>query len=510
MPPYPRILEVVCRKVPAFAAVLSIALIVSCGSSSNTTTSGNTNTTTYTVGGTVSGLLGTGLVLQNNLGNNYTVPTGGNGAFVFTTPIASGSNYSVTVLTQPTNPPQTCVVAAGSGTVTGTVSSVGITCPTPTTTSLFVSDYINNRVLIYNTPFGTGQNANVVLGQATFNTATTGATASTMHGPSGSATDRAGNLYVADYLNCRVLQFTPPFANGMAAAVVFGQPNLTTANCSAAISASSLGNLTNYNNGNDEVLGAALDSSGNLWVADSANNRVLKYTPPFTSGMAASLVIGQANFTSGSANQGNANPSNSSFNDPGYPVFDRSGNLWISDYYNNRIMKFTPPFTTGMAASVVLGQADFVHGAANQGGAVAANSISGPAGAAFDSSGNLWVSDYNNNRVLEFVSPFTTNMLAGLVLGQLDFTHNLANQGGATPTGATIKSPFQPAFDSTGHLILADSGNNRTLIFSTPLNNNGMTATSAIGQASLMSNTPATTVAGQSTPFGATVGPVLY
>ena len=53
------------------------------------------------------------------------------------------------------------------------------------------------------------------------------------------------------------------------------------------------------------------DSSGNLWVVDSGSNRVLEYVPPFSDGMAATLAIGQANFTSGSANQGGA-PTNAS------------------------------------------------------------------------------------------------------------------------------------------------------------------------------------------------------
>jgi len=68
----------------------------------------------FTIGGTVAGLVGTGLVLQN-LGTNDLSP--GNGAFTFTIPFASGNPYNVTVATQPTNPTQVCTVANGSGTV---------------------------------------------------------------------------------------------------------------------------------------------------------------------------------------------------------------------------------------------------------------------------------------------------------------------------------------------------------------------------------------------------------
>jgi len=85
--------------------------------------------TTYTIGGTVSGLAGTGLVLLDNGGNNLTVT--GNGSFTFTTALASGANYSVTVMTQPTGPNQTCGVTSGSGTVASSnVTSVTVTCTT--------------------------------------------------------------------------------------------------------------------------------------------------------------------------------------------------------------------------------------------------------------------------------------------------------------------------------------------------------------------------------------------
>jgi N-acetylneuraminic acid mutarotase len=81
---------------------------------------------TYTIGGTVSGLSGTGLVLQNNGGDNLSVST--NGSFTFATPINAGSTYNVTILTQPSNPTQTCAVTGGSGTANANVTSVQVTC----------------------------------------------------------------------------------------------------------------------------------------------------------------------------------------------------------------------------------------------------------------------------------------------------------------------------------------------------------------------------------------------
>jgi hypothetical protein len=86
--------------------------------------------TTFTVGGTVSGLAGSGLVLQNNAGNNLSVAT--SGAFTFSTALASGAAYSVTVLTQPTTPSQTCTVTGGSGTISANVTAPQIACTTNT------------------------------------------------------------------------------------------------------------------------------------------------------------------------------------------------------------------------------------------------------------------------------------------------------------------------------------------------------------------------------------------
>jgi hypothetical protein len=83
------------------------------------------STSAFTVSGTVSGLAAGGLVLQNNGADNLAVAADAT-AFSFTTPIAYGSHYSATLLTQPTG--QTCSVSNGSGTATANVSNVSVTC----------------------------------------------------------------------------------------------------------------------------------------------------------------------------------------------------------------------------------------------------------------------------------------------------------------------------------------------------------------------------------------------
>jgi hypothetical protein len=87
------------------------------------------STNTFSVGGTVSGLLGTGLVLSNNGGDN--LPIGADGSFTFPQQLASGATFNVTVRTQPGNPTQACTVGNGSGTVgAGNVTSVAVNCST--------------------------------------------------------------------------------------------------------------------------------------------------------------------------------------------------------------------------------------------------------------------------------------------------------------------------------------------------------------------------------------------
>ncbi len=83
------------------------------------------NASTYTVGGTVSGLAGIGLILQNNYGDNLIITS--DGPFVFAAALANGSNYNVTILTHPAK--QSCTVSNGSGTIAeANVTNVTIRC----------------------------------------------------------------------------------------------------------------------------------------------------------------------------------------------------------------------------------------------------------------------------------------------------------------------------------------------------------------------------------------------
>jgi hypothetical protein len=89
-----------------------------------------TNLANVTVGGTVSGLVGAGLVISLN-GGSQSLPVSANGAFTFPNSIIEGSAYNVTVQTQPSGPPQTCSVTNGSGNAgNSNVTNILVTCVT--------------------------------------------------------------------------------------------------------------------------------------------------------------------------------------------------------------------------------------------------------------------------------------------------------------------------------------------------------------------------------------------
>ncbi len=346
--------------------------------------------------------------------------------------------------------------------------------------ALAVADTGSHRVLLYDLPLSTGQNASVVLGQRDFTTSAQTLSASGMFSPVAAASDSAGNIYVVDRGANRIVQFKPPFANGMAASLVIGQPDFVsnTANVSQ--------------NGLFTPVALAFDSNGNLWVSDSC--RVLEYQPPFTTHMDASLVIGEPDFTSCTF----APPTSSNLNGAGGLAFDPSGSLWVADQANHRVLRFQPPFSNGMSANLVIGQSDFVH----NGSATTASGLAFPTSVALDTSGNLYVADTVNNRVLFYRAPLSTGMDAFMVFGQTDFS-----SGASSTTQNGFTGPVGIALDSQEHLWVADFMNSRTLEFVTPFSN-GMNAALVLGQTNFNSANKATTAAGENNPVGVATLPV--
>src|SRR4029077_7998116 len=166
------------------------------------------------------------------------------------------------------------------------------------------------------------------------------------------------------------------FLDGQKGVVVIGEPNFTTGGSCG---------LTSFNLCLPNKV--VFDSSNNMWVADSSNNRVLKFNFPLKSNQTASLVIGEPDLTTSFCN--GATQSNTC--NPWGIDFDSKGNLWVADTGYNRILKFLAPFKTGDKASLVLGQTSFSGDACpNQ---PTQSSLCGPEQVVFDKNGNLWVSD---------------------------------------------------------------------------------------------------------------------
>lgn len=114
-----------CLPALLLAAYTCLAL-TACGSG-NGSHPISSNPGSYTVGGTVAGLSGSGLVLQLNNGNNLAISS--NGSFTFATPLNAGDNYLVTAFAQPSGPAQSCIVAHASGAVTTEdVTNIQVNC----------------------------------------------------------------------------------------------------------------------------------------------------------------------------------------------------------------------------------------------------------------------------------------------------------------------------------------------------------------------------------------------
>lgn len=345
-------------------------------------------------------------------------------------------------------------------------------------TTYAVADGANDRVLLFHSPLDTGKDASIVLGQADFISSLPAQqpSASTF-APQAVAADSSGNLYISDAVHCRILRFQPPFSNDMKASLVIGAPSLTTASSSACTATPSTFGRNLFGS-NYSAAGMAFDVSGNLWVSDYQNSRVLEYTTPFSNGMSASIVIGQKNMTGGSCNQSATySPTADTLCYPSNIAFDSSGDLWVTDGGNNRVLEFRPPFSAGMSASLELGQPSSAPFTSFDPDSSASTGFDHPSGLTFDTTGNIWVADSGNNRVVKFEAPFSNGMASTL---------SLSSPATMPATQIGLSNPTALSFDSSGNLLVVDTANNRVMIYAPPFTA-GMNGTFVLGQITFLS-----------------------
>jgi sugar lactone lactonase YvrE len=239
-------------------------------------------------------------------------------------------------------------------------------------------------------------------------------------------------------------------------------------------------------------------------VSDQGNNRVLIFQNGITAG--ASVVIGQRSMTTGSANLDNGTPNASSLNAPSQVAIQGS-TIVVADTGNNRVLIWNSiPTTHFKPADVVLGQANFTSNLQNgTGGSVNSKGFYAPRGVAIIN-GKLAVSDTYNNRVLIWNSiPTSSYVAADVVVGQADFTSYGGNRNGSTPTATSLYQPWYLSGDSSGRLVVADTFNNRILIWNAVPTAVNVAANVVLGQASFTSTGRALTATGLFNPVHAIV-----
>jgi sugar lactone lactonase YvrE len=241
-------------------------------------------------------------------------------------------------------------------------------------------------------------------------------------------------------------------------------------------------------------IGLAVGSAGRLWVADNQNHRVLRFESAHTkvNGADADGVLGQADFTSSGAAT-----TQSGIDEPSGVAVDSAGRLWVADRGNNRVLRFenAAAKANGANADGVLGQANYTSG----GSALAQNRFTNPKGVAVDSGGRLWTCETSTSRVLRFdnAAGKADGANADGVLGQLDYT----SMGSAT-TQNGMNVPYGVAVDGAGRLYVTDTNNNRVLTFDNAAGKaNGASADNVLGQADFTSGGSATSQSGMDTPL---------
>ena len=243
------------------------------------------------------------------------------------------------------------------------------------------------------------------------------------------AVDSAGNLYIADSLNCRIRKV----ASGGNISTFAGNGTLSYSGDGSAASQAQL----------NTPQGVAADSSGNLYIADTLNNVVRKVSPNGTISNFA------GNGGAGSSGDGSAATSAQLHGPQGLAV-DAAGNLYIADTLNAKVRKVSA--ASGVITTVA---GSGTPGYGGDGGAAASAQLNLPIGVAVDSSGNLYIADFGNSRVRKVSA-------SGAIIGTVAGNGSTGYSGDGGPAAkAQLNGPQGVAVDAAGNLYIADTENNR-------------------------------------------------
>jgi streptogramin lyase len=258
--------------------------------------------------------------------------------------------------------------------------------------------------------------------------------------PYGVAVDEAGNVYVADTYNNTIRKIT---SGGVVTTVAGGGPTVTG-------SANGTGSAASF----DLPFGVAVDSTGNLYVADTGNSIIREVSPPVAAATIASTPYAFTTFAGTAGQPGSTDSANGSplFSAPTGVAVDGLGNAYVSDTVNDTIREISP---TGVVTTIA-GTAGSQGTADGTGGAAFFN---GPSGVAVDSAGNLYVADTGNDTIRE-ITPTVVSGVTTWVVTTIAGQPEIEGTADGTGSAAGFYHPFGVAVDSAGNVYVADTGNN--------------------------------------------------
>ncbi len=247
-----------------------------------------------------------------------------------------------------------------------------------------------------------------------------------IYNPMGLAVDSSGNLYIADQVNHRIRKVS----NGTITTVAgTGTPGFS--GDDAAATAAQL----------SAPCGVVVDSSGNLYIADTANHEVRKVVQGGNiTRFAGDNVAGFSGDT--------ADAKSAQLNLPTGLALDSSGNLYIADTLNNRIRKVGTDGNINTVAGI--GAAGYW----GDGGPATSAKLNHPTGVAVDSAGRIYIADQLNHRIRRISSDGTITTIAG------KGGHGYSGDGGQA-TQAQLFYPGWVAVDGSGNVYFSDTSNNR-------------------------------------------------